>query len=241
VAITKYTGYDWWWVDCLFMGLGAFNKYATLLQDERLADLAFAEYLNTTYGGSKGPATQPGLWDSDARLYHRDHTYVNVTDKNGKKVFWARGNGWAIASFAQSLKALPPGHPHAAEYAARLVAMAGALKEIQGADGLWRPSLADAALFPNGETTGSACFTFAIAYGINTGLLDAATYTPVAAAAWAGLVSISLQPSGLVGWCQPPGGAPGTETATSTSDFCVGQFLLAGSEMYKLAGGAPPA
>jgi hypothetical protein len=223
------------------MGLGSFNAYATLLQDDRLSALAFAEYMNTTHGGPAGPATQPGLWDADSRLYYRDHTFVNKTDANGDKIFWARGNGWAIASFAQSLKALPPAHPHAAEYAARLVTMAGALKDLQGADGLWRASLADAALFPHGETTGSACFTFAIAFGVNAGLLDAATYTPVAAKGWEGLTSISLQPGGLVAWCQPPGGAPGTETANSTSDFCVGQFLLAGSEVFKLAGGVPPA
>ena len=241
LAIGNYVGQDWWWVDCMFMGLGSFNSFGTLLQDERLSDLAFYEYMNATHGGPAGPATQPGLWDAEARLYYRDHTFVNKTDPSGKKIFWSRGNGWAIASFAQSLKALPAGHPHAAEYAARLVAMAGALKDIQGADGMWRPSLADAALFPNPETTGSACFAFAIAFGVNTGLLDAATYAPVAAAAWAGLTSIALQPSGLVGWCQPPGGAPGSESASSTSDFCVGQFLLAGSEIFKLAGGVPPA
>ena len=64
---------------------------------------------------------------------------------------------------------------------------------VQGADGLWRSSLLDAAHYPNPETTGSACFTYAIAYGINAGLLDATTYIPVVAAAWEGLANISLQ------------------------------------------------
>jgi unsaturated rhamnogalacturonyl hydrolase len=85
------------------------------------------------------------------------------------------------------------------------------------------------------ETTSSSCFTYGLAYGINAGILPAADFTPVVAAAWAGLTSIALQPNGLVGWCQPPGGGPGPAEQNSTSDFCVGQFLLAGSEVLTLA------
>lgn len=63
----------------------------------------------------------------------------------------------------------------------------------QGVDGLWRSSLLDPAHFPNPETTGSSCFTYMLAWGINAGLLDAATYLPVVEAAWTGLATISLQ------------------------------------------------
>lgn len=115
--------------------------------------------------------------------------------------------------------------------------MAVSLKAVQSPMGMWHSSLADAAAYPNPETTGSSSFTFGIAYGVNTGILDRATYTPVVAAAWQGLSSVALQPGGLLGWCQPPGGSPGDETAQSTSDFCVGLFLLAASEVYTLAGG----
>lgn len=76
-------------------------------------------------------------------------TYINRTEPNGKPVFWGRGNGWAISAFAQALQQLPPAHPHAVEFRAKLVAMAAALKAIQGPDGLWRSSLADAAHYPN--------------------------------------------------------------------------------------------
>ena len=86
----------------------------------------------------------------------------------------------------------------------------------------------------------SACsfFTFAISYALSQGLLDAATYGPVVEKAWGGLSTVSLQASGLVGWCQPVGGGPAPATATSTSDFCVGAFLLAGSQVYKAAAAA---
>lgn len=126
------------------MGLGAFNHMASITGKGAYADFAFQQYQNLTHGGPAGPKTQPALWDTEAHLYYRDHTFVNHTDSNGKKIFvravggvrllrrvrvaahplsqrqWGRGNGWAIASFAQSLKHLPASHPYAIEYAARL-------------------------------------------------------------------------------------------------------------------------
>jgi hypothetical protein len=185
----------------------------------------------------------------------------------------------------QALSQLPPSHPHAVEFRSKLVAMAATLKAAQGADGLWRSSLADPSHFPNpcvtppstffpalvalftphppdgalapaslahsppllacaclcSETTSSSCFTYGLAYGVNAGILPAAEYTPVVAAAWAGLASIALQPNGLVGWCQPAAGSPGPALQNSTSDFCVGQFLLAGSQVLRLAEGAAAA
>lgn len=67
------------------------------------------------------------------------------------------------------------------------------------------------------------------------GLLSSAVYTPVVAKAWQGLSTIALQPNGFVGYCQPPNGQPAPAYSNQTSDFCVGQFLLAGSEVSKMA------
>lgn len=240
-AVNTYTGYDWWWSDCQFMGMGAYFHYAKLLKDDRLRDLAYLQYRNITLGGPLGAAgAQPPLWDAPG-LYHRDHTYVNKTDVNGDKIFWARGSGWVAAAIAQALPHVPAAHPYAVELAGRLALMAAALKPLQGADGFWRASLLDAGLFANPETTGTACFTFALAWGVNNGVLDAATYAPVVAAAWAGMTATALRADGLLGYCQPPNGQPNAALPTDTSDFCVGQFLLAGSEVFKLAGGVPPA
>jgi len=66
-------------------------------------------------------------------------------------------------------------------------------------------------------------------------VLPSATYRPVVEKAWAGLSGIALQPNGLVGWCQPPNGQPAPTSANSTSDFCVGLWLLAGTEVYKMS------
>ena len=81
---------------------------------------------------------------------------------------------------------------------------------------------------------GSALFTYAMAWAVRNGVLDKAVYTPIVYAAWAGLAGTSLQPNGLVGWCQPANGQPAGTTQNSTSDFCVGNFLMAGAEVYRL-------
>jgi unsaturated rhamnogalacturonyl hydrolase len=216
-SVQRWVGYDWWWVDTLFMGLASMIRYANRTGDPRLLDTALMEYADTTHGGKN--TSQPGLWDPASNLYWRDHTYIAQREPNGAKVFWARGNGWAIAAHALALAALPAGHPAAAELTARLLAMSNALVPLQGSDGMWRAALLDAAVDPNPETTGSSAFTFAMAWGINAGLLSADAFAPIVEKAWAGLSTVALQPNGLVGWCQPPNGQPAPSSQNSTSDF----------------------
>nr|WP_284290947.1 glycoside hydrolase family 88 protein [Angustibacter aerolatus] len=178
---------------------------------------------------------------------------MGAPDANGKKVFWSRGNGWAIAAMADVLQTLPPGDARGAKYRDVLVAMAGRLRTLQGADGMWRRSLLDTPLYPQPETSGTALITYALGYGVEAGLLDRATYVPVIARAWKGLSTIAEQPSGFVTGCRLEGDrpdgtlytataprtpatatSPGTVTADSPP-FCVGSFLLAGSAVARLA------
>ena len=77
-------------------------------------------------------------------------------------------------------------------------------------------------------------FAFGLAKGVNAGYFSRDKFLPVVLKAWKGLSTIALHDSGLVGYCQPVGGGPNNATSTDTSDFCVGQFLLAGSEMARL-------
>lgn len=77
-------------------------------------------------------------------------------------------------------------------------------------------------------------FTYGLARGVNAGYLSRDKFLPVVLKAWNGLTTLALHDSGLVGYCQPVGGGPGNPNSTDTSDFCVGQFLLAGSEVARL-------
>jgi len=61
--------------------------------------------------------------------------------------------------------------------------------------------------------------------------------------AWNGLSTVALQSNGLLGYTQSTGDRPCTDTASlgptklaNYDDYGVGGFLLAGSEVYKVAG-----
>jgi rhamnogalacturonyl hydrolase YesR len=89
---------------------------------------------------------------------------------------------------------------------------------------------------PTPETTGTALFTYAMAYGISAGLLDPAVFLPVVQKSWGCLTTVSLHADGSVGNCQPVGAAPGVNFgAESTSSFCVGQFAMAATAVAQLA------
>jgi rhamnogalacturonyl hydrolase YesR len=168
------------------------------------------------------------LWDNATSLFYRDGSYV------GKGVFWGRANGWAITALANGLRfAKDP--KHIAVYTTIFKQLSAELASIQGLDGAWRASLLNASGFPTPETTGTANFVYGLAWGINAKVLDVATYLPVVEKGWEWLQTVAFQPNGQVGNCQPVGASPAVITSAMTSDFCVGQFLLAASEVSKLA------
>jgi rhamnogalacturonyl hydrolase YesR len=130
-----------------------------------------------------------------------------------------------------------------------LKTMAAALAQAQGPDGLWRPNLADPAEFPMPESSGSGFFCYGLAWGINHGVLDRATYLPVVQRAWralrlivgTGITAAANIPyakwndNGKVQWGQPVGDRPVAVKQEDTQEYVTGAFLLAGSKMYKLA------
>ena len=77
---------------------------------------------------------------------------------------------------------------------------------------------------------------YGLAFGLNQGLLTPRLeYLTVVSKAWGFLSTVSLQENGVVGFCQPGGGSPENNyNRTSTTSFCVGDFLLAASEISKV-------
>ncbi|MFC0430522.1 glycoside hydrolase family 88 protein [Kutzneria buriramensis] len=213
---------EWWWVDALFMAMPAFAELAQV--DNSPADLA------KLYGLFHDTKQTRGLWNPAVGLWWRDGTFV------GKNVYWSRGNGWAAAALARTLEVLPATDQHRAEYVQTLRQMAAALKALQQPSGFWYVSLRDPSQFPGPETSGTALFTYAIAWGINHGVLDAATYTPVVTRAWQAMAGTSVHSDGFLGYVQPVGSAPAKAPAGSTANYGVGAFLLAGSQLGQLCG-----
>jgi rhamnogalacturonyl hydrolase YesR len=176
---------------------------------------------------------QAELFDKDEGLFYRDKRFIGQQTKNGKKVFWSRGNGWVLGGIVRVLEYLPEDDPQRPRYVELLKTMAVAIAKRQGADGLWRPNLADPDDVPLPESSGTGFFCYGIAWGINRGLLDRTTYEPVVRKAWAGLVK-SVSADGRVQWGQPVGDRPVNLQQSQTHEYVTGTFLLAGSEMLKL-------
>jgi rhamnogalacturonyl hydrolase YesR len=230
-SLADVTSSAYFAVDSQFMALPAFAMLGKLDSNS-----SYFNRLNALFNYNK---TTLGLYDSAAHLYYRDASYIYPAKQtpSGKKVFWSRGNGWAIAALARILRELPPTDPARAEYVTTFKEMSAALKAVQRPDGFWNMSLYDPDHFAGPETSGTALFVYGIAWGIDNGLLARSTYRPVVARGWNAMVTTALHPDGKLGYIQGVQQQPVSPTKVtyeSTSNFGVGVFLLAGSEVMKL-------
>lgn len=224
---------DWWWIDALYMAMPVFTRMGIMMND--------STYFNRMYELYTDNKIRRGLFNTSKGLWFRDETYKPpYTTKNGQESYWSRGNGWVIAAHTRVLQMLPLNNSHRAEYMSTFQQMAAALKDRQRSDGFWNVSLDDPNEYSGPETSGTAFFTYAIAWGINNHLLDSLTYYSVVEKAWNGLTSIAVQSNGFVGYVQGVGAGPAFAPQNSTQDFGVGAFLLAGTEVVKLAKGTLP-
>ena len=218
----------WWWCDALFMAPPTLARLAKATGDARYLDYMDREWT----------LTSAHLYDPAAHLYFRDASYLGQHERNGAKLFWSRGNGWVLGGLARVLPYLPANYPTRDRYTTQFRQMAQAVAAIQGADGLWRSGLLDAGDYEYPEVSGSAFFTFALAWGINEGLLDRRTYQPVVAKAWKGLLT-HIYADGRLGSIQKIGAAPASLSPGGSYVYGVGAFLLAGSEVDRMSGGSP--
>jgi hypothetical protein len=152
---------------------------------------------------------------------------------NGQKVFWCRGNGWVVGGLVRVLQVLPKANPRRARFEQQFREMCGRLAALQQPDGLWRTGLLDQQAYPTPETSGSGFILYALAYGLNEGLLERERFEPTVRKGWKAL-SGCLTPDGRLRYVQPVGDAPGAFNPESSLPYGVGAFLLAGSEVFQL-------
>jgi unsaturated rhamnogalacturonyl hydrolase len=214
----------WWWCDALYMAPPVLAKLSRATGERKYLDFMDHEWW----------ITSNLLYNPSNHLFFRDKSFLDKHEANGSPIFWSRGNGWVFAALARVLAEMPRDYPSRPKYVAQFKEMAEELAGLQGADGLWRPGLLDAAAYKLPENSGSAFYTYAFAYGINSGILERAKYLPVVEKSWQGLLS-HIYEDGRLGCIQPVGAAPGDFTAASSYVFGTGAFLLAGSEVYRLA------
>ena len=212
----------WWWCDALYMAPPSLAKLSQLTGD-RSYD-AFME--------REWALTQAHLYDTNEHLFFRDASFLHKTEANGKPLFWSRGDGWVLAGLARVLSVLPQNDPSRPGFEKLFGDMADRIAGLQPEDGLWRMGLLDPGAYPKGEVSGTAFFTYAMAWGINNHLLPADRFRPVVERAWTGMVH-QIYEDGRLGSIQPIGAAPGELQPGSSWVYGVGGFLLAGSEIDK--------
>ncbi len=220
----QFVGDAWSWCDALFMGPPVWMRLYAATGDARYRDFAVSNWWRAS----------DYLYDTHEHLFFRDSNFFEKREANGRKVFWSRGNGWVLAGLVRVLQYLPQNDPARPRFETQFKQMASAALACQQPDGLWRASLLDPANYPLKETSGSAFYTYALAWGVNERLLDRAKFQPAVVLAWAALAEC-VQPDGKLTRVQPIGRDPKQFDETATEIYGVGAFLLAGSEVYRLA------
>ncbi|MES2056694.1 MAG: glycoside hydrolase family 88 protein [Pseudomonadota bacterium] len=214
----------WCWCDALFMAPPTLLRMARATGDQRYASFAHEEFRATT----------DYLFDKGEHLFFRDSRFFDRRDPAGRKLFWSRGNGWVMAGLVRIIQVLDTNDPRRAYYIDLFRDMAARLVTLQKADGYWAPSLLDNGADTPPESSGTGFFTYAFAWGVDSGVLDRKTYRPAAIKGWAALQR-AVQPDGKLGWVQQVSDRPDKVAKDDTQYYGVGAFLLAGSAMADLA------
>lgn len=214
----------WCWADAIFMAPPVWTELSKITGDKRYLEFMDKEFWITT----------DYLYSKDEHLYLRDSRYFTQRDANGQPIYWGRGNGWVLAGIARIIPHLPEDFAKRADYIKLFQDMSQHIRAAQSRDGSWPSSLLDKSAKPTPESSGTGLLVFGLAWGVNNGYLDRATYLPVIEKAWQSLVR-SVDKNGKLGWVQQVAFAPGSATKTDTELYGTGAFLLAASEVYKLS------
>lgn len=210
------------WCDALFMSPPTLLGLSRATGDKRYADLALAEV-------DQAIAL---LYDPEQRLFHRDDRFIGQRDDKGHRIFWSRGNGWAMAGFANMLAVMDRDDPRTAFYTALFGSMAERVRKLQRKDGTWSSALLDPDQPP--ETSGTGLFVYALAWGVNAGLLDRSRFMPTIERGWAAL-DRAVTPEGALGGAQAISDRPGAAAPADSQPYGAGAFLLAGNQLLILS------
>jgi rhamnogalacturonyl hydrolase YesR len=213
----------WCWADALFMGPQVWFEMSRATGDPKYAAYAKNEFF----------ATVKALYDPQEHLFYRDSRFFDRRDINGAKLFWSRGDGWVFAGIARMLDLIPADDPDRPKFVVLFREMAAKLKSIQKPDGFWSPSLLGDPQTALPEESGTAFYTYGMAWGVKNGVLDRAGYEPVVRKGWAAL-NRCLHPDGRVGYVQPVSDRPDAVDYDDTQFYGVGGFLMAASMVADL-------
>lgn len=240
------------WLDGLYMAEPFYAEYsAGFNHPEKFSDIALQFEL--TYKHTRDPKT--GL------LYHgwdqsKKQRWANKITGDSSQ-FWGRGMGWYMMALVDVIPNFPANSPGRAKLIAQLRQLAPAIARVQDPKtGVWWEVLNKGGKKGNYlETSASCMFVYALARGVRLGYLPQ-RYLAVAKRGYAGILKqfVKTGPNGkidLTGTVRGAGlgGHPYRDGSyayyiaqkTRTNDpKGIGAFLLASTEMERIAAGKPP-
>lgn len=211
------------WLDGLFMGSPIYAQWQHTFgadsvdnNSESWSDIALQ--FKTIHRYTYNPEKQLNYHAWSATPDAPDSFWANKAEpfKGCSPEFWARGMGWYFAALVDVLEFMPREHPDRAAVDSILQQVAAGVARWQDPQsGVWYQLMQyDATKTADGkgdtvdgetynvgtapnylEASASGIFTYAFLKGIRLGLLDAATYRPVAEKAYAGLLKNFIRES----------------------------------------------
>lgn len=209
------------WLDGLFMGSPIYAQWQHVFGGDSVqnnmeswSDIALQ--FKTIHHFTYNPEEQLNYHAWSATPEAEDSFWANREEpfKGCSKEFWARGMGWYFAALVDVLEFMPKDHPDYAAVNAILQQVASGVARRQDAgSGVWYQLMQYDNTMKgdgkgdtvNGETynvgtnanyleaSASSIFTYAFLKGIRLGLLDQATYLPVAEKAYQGLLTTFIR------------------------------------------------
>jgi unsaturated rhamnogalacturonyl hydrolase len=222
----RYNRERWNWCDALYMAAPVWTGMGAVTGQQKYFDYMVQEWKKA----------HEWYWSEEDSLYFHDKRDIVKVSPGGKRVFWARGDGWVHAALVEVLQLLPHDHPEREYFISIFKKMSEKLISIQKDNGTWAPSLLDADHPPQDDISGSVFFVYGLAWGINNGILDKAAYEKSVREGWKALCKRQMDNGRLIN-IQPVGGYPVEFDPQHTDIFGVGGFLSAGSEVWKLVKG----
>ncbi|MBK1792443.1 glycoside hydrolase family 88/105 protein [Persicirhabdus sediminis] len=212
----------WNWCDALFMAPPVLTRMYVTTGDSKYLDFLDKEFW----------ATWDYLYRPEYKLIYRDDRYFEQKSKNGKDVFWGRGDGWVHGGLARVIELYPADRPAKEKYIKAFQDLSAGILAVRNPDGLWSASLLDPEDVTGNEMSATAFFCYGFAWGVNHGYLDKETYWPVALETWNRMQEYVTDDGRYIG-VQQVGDKPVDFKANTSKPYGTGAFLLAGSEIYQ--------
>lgn len=219
----RYNRERWNWSDALYMAPPVWAALGAVTGESKYFDYLVQEWKQA----------HEWYWSESDSLYFHDKRDIVKLSTGGKKVFWARGDGWVVAGLVEVLQSLPSDHPERVYFEGIFKKMAAKLLAIQKENGIWAPNLLDPNDPPQDDISGSVFFVYGLAWGINNGLLNRSEYEAATRNGWQALCERQKENGRLIN-VQPVGGFPVAFDPENTEIFTVGGFISAGAEIWKM-------